>query len=282
MDILSFFHNDSATYTHLLWDTETRDAAVIDPVLDFDHNSGHTHTESADAIIVEINQRNLNLRYILETHAHADHISAAPHIKSQCGGIIAIGKHIDQVQSVFKTVFNLNALPTDGSQFDQLLSQGDTLPLGQLTINILETPGHTPACIAYQVADAVFIGDTFFSPEAGTARADFPGGDAKQLYQSLSTLLALPDNTRLFLCHDYPAPGNDPVPMVTVAEQKARNIHLQGDGEADYVKLRQARDAMLEVPDLILPSIQINIDAGNIPAPENNGVSYLKLPLNQL
>lgn len=282
MEIKSFFHQDTFTYTHLLWDTSSCEAAVIDPVLDFDYKSGRTHTETADALISEIKQLGLTLRYIMETHAHADHISAAPYIKAKAGGETVIGKHIDQVQGVFKALFNLQDLRPDGSQFDRLVGEGDTLPLGKLTITVLETPGHTPACVSYQVEDAVFIGDTLFSPEAGTARADFPGGDASRLYQSLSRLTALPDATRLFLCHDYPGEGKNPCAVVSVTEQKARNIHLQGNGEEEYVKLREERDATLEVPDLILPSIQINIQAGDLPAPEDNGVSYLKLPLNQL
>ncbi|MEH6543448.1 MAG: MBL fold metallo-hydrolase [Porticoccaceae bacterium] len=281
MEITSFFHHDSSTYTHLLWDTDSREAAVIDPVLDFDYKSGRTHTESADLVIAKIDELGLTLRYILETHAHADHISAAPYIKHLRGGVLGIGRHIDQVQDVFKGVYNLGDLATDGSQFDRLLSEGDTLALGKLTITVLETPGHTPACVAYQIEDAVFIGDTFFSPQAGTARVDFPGGNAHQQYQSLTKLLALPDSTRLFLCHDYPAEGEVPVPMVTVAEQKARNIYLQGGSEQDYVTRRQARDATLDMPVLILPSIQVNIQAGQMPEPEDNGVSYLKLPLNQ-
>lgn len=282
MEIKSFFHSDTFTYTHLLWDTRSHEAAVVDPVLDFDYKSGRTQTETADALLSEIKTLGLSVRYILETHAHADHISAAPYIKTQTGGEIIIGKHIDQVQGVFKTLFNLQNLAVDGSQFDRLVGEGDTLPLGKLTITVLETPGHTPACVSYQVEDAVFIGDTLFSPKAGTARADFPGGNARQLYQTLSRLTTLPDETRLFLCHDYPAEGETPRAFVSVVEQNDFNIHLQGASEEEYVKLREARDATLEVPELILPSIQINIQAGNLPLPENNGVSYLKLPLNQL
>ncbi len=280
MQIESFFDQATSTFTHLIWDSTTGDAAVIDPVLDFDYKSGSTGTESADAVIAALDAHNLKLHYIFETHAHADHVSAAPYLKTQRGGKVVIGRHITTVQMVFKKVFNLDDLTPDGGQFDLLVDEGDELKLGNLIIRVMNTPGHTPACVSYQVGDAVFIGDTLFSPAAGSARADFPGGDAHTLYQSVTRLLSLPENTRLFLCHDYPAPGVAPVASTTVAEQKRNNIHFQGE-EMDYIKMRTARDATLDMPMLILPSIQINIRAGAFPAPENNGVSYLKLPLNQ-
>ncbi len=280
MRIRSFFDQATSTFTHLIWDSATGDAAVIDPVLDFDYKSGSTGTTSADAVIAALDSLGLRLHYILETHAHADHVSAAPYLKAQCGGKVVIGRHITTVQEVFKKVFNLDDLTPDGAQFDLLVDEGDELKLGNLIIRVMNTPGHTPACVSYHVGDAVFIGDTLFSPAAGSARADFPGGDAHTLYQSVTRLFSLPEDTRLFLCHDYPAPDVAPVACTTVAEQKLNNIHFQGE-EMDYIKMRTARDATLDMPMLILPSIQINIRAGAFPAPENNGVSYLKLPLNQ-
>ncbi len=280
MQIQSFFDQATSTFTHLIWDSATGDAAVIDPVLDFDYKSGSTGTASADAVIAALDAHGLKLHYIFETHAHADHVSSAPYLKAQRGGKVVIGRHITTVQAVFKKVFNLGDLTPDGAQFDLLVDEGDELKLGNLIVRVMNTPGHTPACVSYQVGDAVFIGDTLFSPAAGSARADFPGGDAHTLYQSVSRLLSLPEDTRLFLCHDYPAPGVAPVACTTVAEQKRNNIHFQGE-EMDYIKMRTARDATLDMPMLILPSIQINIRAGAFPAPENNGVSYLKLPLNQ-
>lgn len=280
MQIQSFFDRATSTFTHLAWCSATSAAAVIDPVLDFDYKSGSTGTESMDAVITALDAKGLKLHYIFETHAHADHVSAAPYLKAQRGGKVVIGRHITAVQTVFKKIFNLDDLAPDGSQFDLLVDEGDELKLGNLVVRVMNTPGHTPACVAYQIGDAVFIGDTLFSPAAGSARADFPGGDAHALYQSVMRLLSLPEDTRLFLCHDYPAPDVAPVACTTVAEQKHNNIHFQGQ-EMDYIKMRTARDATLEMPMLILPSIQINIRAGVLPTPENNGVSYLKLPLNQ-
>lgn len=281
MEVKSYFHTESSTFTHLAWDAASSEAVVIDPVLDFDYKSGTTSTTSADTLISELARLGLTVKYILETHAHADHLSAMAYIKRICGGQTGIGSKIPQVQQVFKGIFNITDLAADGSQFDLLLKEGDTLALGQLEINILETPGHTPACVAYQISDAIFIGDTFFAPLYGTARADFPGGSAATLYQSLQRLLSFPDQTRLFLCHDYPTRGNEPEPVRRVAEQRTNNIHLQGDGASHYINLRNTRDAQLEMPVLILPSIQVNIRAGEFPPPDNNGVSYLKIPLNQ-
>jgi len=281
MEVKSHFDKDTATITHLVWDSSSRQAAIIDPVLGYNHRSGKTDTQAADAVIADLKRLGLSLNYILETHAHADHLSAAPYIKQQCGGQTGIGANVSMVQNVFKGVFNMSDLATDGSQFDLLLSEGDSLELGDLSIKVLETPGHTPTCLSYQIDDALFIGDTFFTPHYGTARADFPGGDASTLYTSLERILSFPDATRLYLCHDYPEAGNDPQYFCTVAEQRS-NIHVQGSGADDYIQLRKERDANLEMPVLILPAIQINIRAGQLPAPEDNGVAYLKIPLNQI
>ncbi len=281
MEVKTYFDQDTATFTHLVWDDNSRQAAIIDPVLDYNHRSGKTGTSSADAVIADLKQLGLSLKYILETHAHADHLSSAPYIKEQCGGQTGIGAKVPIVQEAFKGVFNMSDLATDGSQFDLLLSEGDSLEFGELSIKVLETPGHTPACLSYQIGDAIFIGDTFLAPSYGTARADFPGGDASTLYQSLERILSFPDETRLYLCHDYPEAGNDPQHLCTVAEQR-KNIHLQGSGAEGFIKLRQERDARLEMPVLILPAIQVNIRAGQLPAAEDNGVAYLKIPLNQI
>lgn len=281
MEVKTYFDQDTATFTHLVWDDNSKQAAVIDPVLDFNYRSGRTSTQAADAVIDDLNSLGLQLKYILETHAHADHLSAAPHIKQQCGGQTGIGAKVPLVQETFKGVFNMADFPTDGSQFDLLLSEGDSLELGELSIKVLETPGHTPACLSYQIGDAIFIGDTFLAPSYGTARADFPGGDASTLYQSLERILSFPDETRLFLCHDYPEAGAPPQYVCTVGDQR-KNIHVQGSGADDFIKLRKARDEKLEMPVLILPAIQVNIRAGELPTPEDNGVAYLKIPLNQI
>lgn len=281
MKVKSYFHTDSSTFTHLVWDARSNEALVVDPVLDFDYKSGATSTVSADNLINEIIRLSLKVKYIFETHAHADHLSAAPYIQQMCGGQTGIGAKIPQVQQAFKDIFNIADLAVDGSQFDLLLAEGDTLTLGQLPLKVLATPGHTPACVSYQIGDAIFIGDTFFAPTYGTAKADFPGGSAATLYQSLQRLLSFPDQTRLFLCHDYPARGDKPEPLHSVAEQRTKNIHMQGDRASDYIKLRNDRDAQLDMPTLILPSIQVNIRAGEFPPPDDNGVSYLKIPLNQ-
>ncbi len=281
MEVKSHFDEGTATITHLVWDSSSRQAAIIDPVLGYNHRSGKTDTQAADAVIADLRQLGLNLKYILETHAHADHLSSAPYIKQQCGGQTGIGAKVSMVQDVFKGVFNMSELATDGSQFDLLLSEGDSLELGNLNIKVLETPGHTPACLSFEIGDALFIGDTFFTPHYGTARADFPGGDASTLYASLERILSFPDTTRLYLCHDYPEAGNDPQYFCTVAEQR-NNIHIQSSGADDFIKLRKERDASLDMPALILPAIQVNIRAGQLPAPEDNGVAYLKIPLNQI
>jgi len=281
MEVKTYFDQPTATFTHLVWDGSSKQAAIIDPVLDYNHRSGKTGTQAADAVIADLKQLGLSLNYILETHAHADHLSSAPYIKEQCGGQTGIGGNVPIVQDVFKGVFNMTDFATDGSQFDLLLSEGDSLELGDLSIKVLETPGHTPACLSYQIGDAIFIGDTFLAPSYGTARADFPGGDASTLYQSLERILSFPDETRLYLCHDYPEAGSDPQYLCTVADQR-NNIHVQGSGADDFIKLRKERDANLEMPVLILPAIQVNIRAGQLPEPEDNGVAYLKIPLNQI
>ena len=282
MDVKTYFDKDTSTLTHLIWDQQSKQAAIIDPVLDFDYKAGHTNTRSADLVIADLQARKLTLNYILETHAHADHLSAAPYIKEHCGGKIGIGAKIPAVQKTFQNAFNLPNLATDGSQFDLLLDEDSTLALGELLITVIDTPGHTPACVSYHIGDAIFIGDTFFAPGYGTARADFPGGDADALYTSLQRLLDFPDDTRLFLCHDYPEEGEQVQCVHTVAEQRS-NIHLKKGGDAhDFVELRKNRDAQLDVPLLILPSIQVNINAGHLPEPESNGVAYLKTPLNLL
>ena len=282
MEIKTYFDEGTSTFTYLIWDEQSRHAAIIDPVLNLDYKSGHTGTESADLTIADLRQLELNLDYILETHAHADHISAAPYVKKLCGGQIGIGTKITLVQKTFKGIFNLPDLAIDGSQFDLLLDENSTLSLGELKIKVLNTPGHTPACVSYHIGDVIFIGDTFFAPNYGTARADFPGGNAGELYKSLQHLLSFPDETRLFLCHDYPEAGEKPQHVHTVAEQR-NNIHLSsGESDKDFIQLREDRDSALDVPLLILPSIQVNINAGELPVPEDNGVAYLKLPLNTL
>lgn len=279
----AFFDLATFTYSYLVRDSHSNRCAIIDSVLDFDPASGKTSTASADAIISQVKTQSLQVEWILETHVHADHLSAAPYLQAKLGGKIGIGAKITLVQQVFGKVFNAGAaFATDGSQFDQLFSQGDTFKIGQLAVEVLHTPGHTPACLTYLIGDAGFVGDTLFMPDYGTARCDFPGGDAATLYQSIQTIFALPPATRLFMCHDYLAPGRDDYRYeTTVAEQQQHNIHVgQGKNEADFVALRTQRDATLAMPRLILPSVQINMRAGHFPPAEANGVSYLKFPLN--
>lgn len=283
--VRTFFDEPTFTATHVVHDPATRRAAIIDPVLDFDQPSGRTSTASADAVIAYVRAEGLTVEWLLETHAHADHLSAAPYLKQQLGGDMAIGAAITTVQQTFAKVFNEPAsFAQDGSQFDRLFADGDSFAIGEQSARVLHVPGHTPACIAYAIGDAVFVGDTLFMPDYGTARCDFPGGDAATLYRSIRRLLALPDQTRLFLCHDYKAPGRDHyVWECTVADQRAGNVHVHDGIAADqFVEMRQARDATLAMPRLILPSVQVNIRAGHLPEPEANGVSYLKLPLNLL
>jgi glyoxylase-like metal-dependent hydrolase (beta-lactamase superfamily II) len=277
---------DSATWTvtYVVYEKVGGSCAIIDSVLDFDPKSGRTSHNSADQVVSFVRAHDLHVKWILETHAHADHLTAAPYLKQQLGGQTAIGAQIGTVQQVFKQVFNLeDAFKTDGSQFDALLTVDQPIVLDTQAGHVIDVPGHTPACVAYQFGDAVFVGDTLFMPDVGTARCDFPGGDAKTLYASIQKLLSLPDDTRLFMCHDYP-PTDRPIAFEsTVAEQHAHNIHVhQGVSEADFVVMRAQRDATLEMPVLILPAVQINIRAGEFPPPEANGVRYLKTPLNTL
>ncbi len=282
--IQPFFDPATWTVSYVLSDKATRMAAVIDPVLDFDFKSGATATRSADQLLAYLRQADLTLQWILETHAHADHLSSAHYLQEQAGGRIAIGEHIRQVQAVFKKLFNLDSsFVCDGSEFDHLFKDGETFMLGDVPVTAWLVPGHTPADMAYLVEDAVFVGDTMFLPDVGSARADFPGGDAQQLYRSTQRILSLPAQTRLFVCHDYPPAGRQPRWETTVAEQRASNIHVKdGISEAQFVAMRQARDATLDVPTLILPSIQVNLRAGRLPPPDDNGVAYLRIPLNAL
>lgn len=283
--VKSFFDEATFTATHVVSDPATKKAAIIDSVMDFDPASGRTSTASADAVIAYVEAEGLTTDWLLETHAHADHLSAAPYLQQKLGGRIAIGRDILAVQKVFGTIFNEGpGFARDGSQFDHLFVDGEAFSLGSIPAMVLHVPGHTPADIAFVIGDAVFIGDTLFMPDYGTARADFPGGDARTLYRSIHRLLSLPGQTRLFLCHDYKAPGRDHfVWESTVEEQRAANVHVhQGVSEDDFVAMREARDKTLGMPRLILPSIQINMRGGNLPEPEDNGVRYLKLPLNSL
>ena len=279
-----FFDTRTGTWSYVVADLATKAAAVIDPVLDFDMKSARTSTQGADEILACLRAHGLVLQWILETHAHADHLSAARYLQQQAGGRIAIGQHITQVQATFRKLYNLErSFRPDGSQFDQLFADGERFHIGQTEVTALHVPGHTPADLAYLVDGAAFIGDTLFLPDVGSARADFPGGDARTLYRSVRRLLALPDDTRLFVCHDYPPPGRAPRCETTVAEQRATNIHVHdGVTEDAFVVMRERRDATLEVPTLILPSLQVNVRAGQLPPPEDDGVSYLKIPLNVL
>jgi len=272
------------TVTYVVYEKPGSACAIIDSVLDYDPKSGRTKHTSAEKVIDFVRANQLKTEWILETHAHADHLSAAPYLKQQLGGKIAIGDHITTVQKVFAGVFNLEAgFHQDGSQFDYLIKEGEPFSVGNLVGQALYVPGHTPACMAYQFGDAVFVGDTLFMPDVGTARCDFPGGDAKTLYASTRRLLSLPAETRLFMCHDYPPSGREVVFESTVAEQRAKNIHVHdGITEEQFVAMRTKRDATLEMPVLILPAVQINIRAGELPPKESNGVSYVKIPLNAL
>jgi len=282
--VMSFFDEVTYTYSYLVKDPSSDHCALIDSVLNFDLASGSTATASADQLIAAVKKQGLTVDWILETHVHADHLSAAPYLQQQLGGKLGIGAEIKTVQEVFGKVFNEGTeFARDGSQFDHLFTDGDVFRIGQLEGRVLHTPGHTPACLTYVIGDAGFVGDTLFMPDFGTARCDFPGGDARTLYQSIGKIFALPESTRLFMCHDYKAPGREDYRNETsVAEQKQKNIHVgQGKTEEDFVKMRTERDATLAMPRLILPSVQVNMRAGQLPPPEKNGVSYLKLPLNQ-
>ena len=284
-EVHGFFDEATNTITYVLRDPAGRACAVIDSVLDFDYASGRTDTRSADMVVAFIRAGNLDLHWVLETHVHADHLSAAPYLQQRLGGQIGIGDRITQVQETFGKVFNEGTeFARDGSQFDRLFRDGDSLMVGQVRVDVLHTPGHTPACLTYVAGDAAFVGDTLFMPDFGTARCDFPGGSADQMFVSVQRILALPDATRIFVCHDYKAPGREVFAWEsTVAAQKALNVHIGvGHSREDFVALRQARDATLAMPRLIIPSLQVNMRAGQMPAPEDDGKTYLKVPINGL
>lgn len=284
MDIETFFDKATFTATHVVSDASSGAAAIIDSVKDYDPKSGRTSTASADAVIAYVRERALRVEWILETHVHADHLTAAPYLQDKLGGKIGIGSRIDVVQDVFKRVFNAEeSFCTDGRQFDRLFEDGDVFQIGSMDVRVMHTPGHTPACVSYVVRDAVFVGDTMFMPDYGTARCDFPGGDARQLYRSMRKILELPAETRMFLCHDYAPNGREFVWETTVADQRANNIHVKdGVDEDAYVEMRTARDKELSMPVLILPSVQVNMRAGELPPAEDNGTRYLKIPLDVL
>ncbi|MBN8891555.1 MAG: MBL fold metallo-hydrolase [Acetobacteraceae bacterium SCN 69-10] len=279
--IRAFFDEPTNTVSYLVWDKATLDGAVIDPVLDYDHRSGTADIRSAEAILAAAAEAGVAIRWVLETHAHADHLTAAPYIKAKTGAPIGIGEHIKDVQRIFRPVFDAQDLKPAGGDFDRLLRDGERISLGSLEIEVLHVPGHTPADVAYRIGADVFVGDTLFMHDYGTARADFPGGDAHALYRSIRRLLALPPDTRLWICHDYKAPGRDRFAWrSTVAEQRALNPHVKdGVTEEAFVAMRTARDATLAAPTLLLPSIQVNIRAGRFPEAESNGVRYLKIPV---
>lgn len=282
--VQAFFDPATWTVSYVVFDRPGGACAIVDPVLDYDPKAGRTSTTSAQRIAGFVRGKGLKVDWILETHAHADHLSAAHHLRRELGGKIAIGAAITQVQEVFKRLFHLEpGFRVDGRQFDRLLRDGESFPVGALTARALSVPGHTPACMAYSIGDAVFVGDTLFMPDVGTARCDFPGGNAHQLYRSIRKLLDLPPQTRLFMCHDYPPEEREPAWESTVAAQRERNIHVRdGIGEDEFVAMRTARDSTLEMPVLILPAVQVNIRAGELPPAEDNGTAYLKIPLNVL
>lgn len=277
----AFFHEGTNTISYLVWDAETGAAAVVDPVLDFDHRSGKANTEHADKILAAAQKTGANIGWVLETHAHADHLSAAPYIKLKTGAKVGIGEKIREVQRIFRPVFNALDVSGEGSEFDRLFADGEHFAIGGLDVEVIATPGHTPACVSYKIGGAVFVGDTLFMPDYGTARADFPGGDARQLYRSIQRLLALPPETRLFMCHDYKPAGRDAYAWeTTVAEERAKNVLVrEGVGEEAFVAERNARDEKLAAPVLLLPSVQTNIRAGRLPPADDNGVRYLKIPV---
>ncbi|MGA7972800.1 MAG: MBL fold metallo-hydrolase [Pseudolabrys sp.] len=280
-EIRAFFDEPTNTVSYLVWDPKTLDGAVIDPVLDFDHRSGEANVHSADAILAAAEKLGVKIGLVLETHAHADHLSGAPYIKLKSGAKVGIGEHIREVQKIFRPVFNANDVSGDGSEFDHLYKDDERFYIGTLEVEVIHTPGHTPACVSYKIGDAVFVGDTLFMPDFGTARADFPGGDAHALYRSIHRLLSLPPETRLFICHDYKAPGRDQYAWeTTVGEERARNVHVRdGVSEDEFVAMRTKRDSTLAAPLLLLPSIQVNMRAGKLPPAEANGVRYLKVPV---
>ncbi|HQR85481.1 MAG: MBL fold metallo-hydrolase [Burkholderiales bacterium 35-55-47] len=292
MHIESFFDPATFTFSHIVWDSETHQCALIDSVLDYDPKSGRTQTTSADTLIARVRELGLTVQWLLETHVHADHLSAAPYLQKQLGGQLAIGSHITTVQNVFGKLFNAGSeFARDGSQFDRLLNDGDSLHVGHLHLQAMHTPGHTPACMTYVVRDTrvqparqvAFVGDTLFMPDYGTARCDFPGGSASILFESIAKVLSLSDDTVLYMCHDYPPEGREPTCVTTVAEQKRANIHVHaGVTQDDFVAMREKRDATLSMPVLILPSVQVNMRAGQMPPAEDNGMTYLKIPVNAL
>ncbi len=292
MHIESFFDPATFTFSHIVWDSETHQCALIDSVLDYDPKSGRTQTTSADTLIARVRELGLTVQWLLETHVHADHLSAAPYLQKQLGGQLAIGSQITTVQNVFGKLFNAGSeFARDGSQFDRLLNDGDSLHVGHLHLQAMHTPGHTPACMTYVVRDTrvqparqvAFVGDTLFMPDYGTARCDFPGGSARILYESIAKVLSLSDDTVLYMCHDYPPNGREPTCVTTVAEQKRANIHVHaGVTQEEFVTMRETRDATLSMPVLILPSVQVNMRAGQMPPAEDNGMTYLKIPVNAL
>jgi glyoxylase-like metal-dependent hydrolase (beta-lactamase superfamily II) len=279
--IRAFFDEPTNTVSYVVWDPASMKGVAIDPVLDFDHRSGKANVASADAILAFAAEQGIEIVRVLETHAHADHLSGAPYIKLKTGARVGIGEHIRDVQRIFRPVFNATDVSGDGSEFDDLFADGQTFAVGGLEVEVIYTPGHTPACVSYRIGDAVFVGDTLFMPDYGTARADFPGGNARTLYRSIKRLLDLPAGTRLFMCHDYKAPGRDSYAWeTTVGEERSRNVHVrEGVSEDDFVAMREKRDAGLAAPLLLLPSIQVNIRAGKFPPAEANGVHYLKVPV---
>jgi len=281
----AFFDNDTNTVTYVLKDPSSDACAIIDPVLDYDAAAGRTSTVSADRVLSHVEDNGLKVDWVLETHAHADHLSSAAYLKTKTGCSIATGRHITEVQATFKEIYGLGAeFVADGSQFDRLFDDGDVLQLGSLEIRVMHTPGHTPSCVTYVAGDAAFVGDTLFMPDYGTARTDFPGGDAATLYRSIRRILTLPAETRIFLCHDYKAPGRDEYRWeTTVAEQRAHNVHIHdGVTEQAFVDFRTGKDSKLGMPKLILPSIQVNIRAGEMPPSDESGVVFLKIPVNVL
>ncbi|ETR75027.1 beta-lactamase [Afipia sp. P52-10] len=279
--IQAFFDEPTHTASYLVWDGASKRGAVIDPVLAFDAASGEANTDAAEAILVFAAQEGVTIDLVLETHVHADHLSAAPYFKEKIGAKVAIGEHIRDVQRIFRVVFNAEDVSGSGAEFDVLFKDGDTFAIGGLTGEVIHTPGHTPACVTYRIGDVVFVGDTLFMPDYGTARADFPGGDARQLFRSIKRILALPETTRIFVCHDYKAPGRDCYAWeTTVGEERRKNLHVRdGVDEEAFVKQRTARDATLSAPSLLMPSIQVNMRAGQLPPSDSNGIHYLKIPV---
>lgn len=284
-EVKAFFHEPSNTFSYVAWDPASAKAAVLDVVLDYDAASGRTSHAAADALVDFVQAQALTVEWVIDTHVHADHLTAAPYVQAQLGGTLAIGEHIRTVQETFGTLFNAGGeFARDGSQFDHLFADGERYLLGQIEATAMHTPGHTPACMTHLIGDAAFVGDTLFMPDYGTARCDFPGGDAAALYRSIRKILALPGATRIFLCHDYKAPGRDGFAHeTTVAAQRAGNIHVHdGIGEAEFVAMRTRRDATLSMPKLLLPAVQVNMRAGQLPPAEDNGVRYLKIPLDAI